>query len=157
MRGNSIEINEDQSFKLKPISIILGNQELLNLHEEMYPNTANESQIDFYLQQLQLSQYFQYFIQVSSKFSYSWYIDFISRNFYSIDKTKLLSLSIPILHSIISHKHLKIENEGWLLDFIEKVYQNQKESKKDNETDIFDFYELLEIFCLSDDEFHQII
>lgn len=71
MRGNSIEINKDQSFKLKPISIILGNQELLNLHEEMYPNTANESQIDFYLQQLQLSQYFQYFIQVSSKFSYS--------------------------------------------------------------------------------------
>lgn len=41
MRGNSIEINEYQSFKLRLIEIILGNEELLNLLEEMYPITAN--------------------------------------------------------------------------------------------------------------------
>lgn len=123
----------------------------------MYPVTGNESKINFYLQQLQISQYFQSFLQTSSKFSYSSIIDFISNNLHSIDEDKLLTLPISTLHSILSNENLLIENEDWLLDFIEKVFKNRKESEIDNENDIYDFYSLLDLCSLSDNKFQEFI
>lgn len=157
MKGNSIEISEDQSFKLRLISIIFDNEELFKLLEENFPITSNESKIDFCIQQLQLSQYFQKILHTSSNFTYSSIIDFIADNFYSIDKNKLLSLTISTLHSIISNEHLLIETEDLLLDFIEKVFQTKSEREIDSEFDIFDFYELIEIHSLSDNKFQEFV
>lgn len=78
-------------------------------------------------------------------------------NLHSIDEDKLLTLPISTLHSILSNENLLIENEDWLLDFIEKVFKNRKESEIDNENDIYDFYSLLDLCSLSDDKFQEFI
>lgn len=52
-RGFSISINEEQSFKLRFLSIILGNEELYSIINEVFPTNLDESNPNLYLHNLQ--------------------------------------------------------------------------------------------------------
>lgn len=153
--GYSIEVDEEQSIKMRFISLLLGNDELFNKLSELFPLKNDETNFEDYLDQLQL---FQYFSQLSKDFNYSSIIDKISSHFYSIDSFKLLKLPKSILYSIISNKNLKIKSEDSLLDFINRIFSNN--TNEDNENDeysISSFYELIEFYGLTENKFIEFI
>lgn len=152
--GFSIEINEEQSFKLQLISIILENEELFDKLNSAYSFNINKSNIDRYLQNL---LFFNSYIKTNKYFNYSKIIDFIAGHFHSIDENKLMNLPKTILYSIISNHHFKIENEDSLLDFINKIYNNNDKNDEDEEISITEFYEKVEFLGLSENKFREFI
>lgn len=82
----------------------------------------------------------------------------ISSHFYQIDKKKLLNLPRPIIFSIISNEHLKIENEDSLLDFIQEIFSKSNEDEENQSTNSYaTFLEQISIEKLSDDKFRELI
>lgn len=151
--GFSVTIDQKQSVQLQLISIFLDNEELYNKINEIYPIDINESNIDYYLQYIQL---FKYFSTTTNHFNFSNIIDFISSHFYSIDEEKLVRLPKSILYLIISNQQLKIESEDSLLNFIEIIFLEENDEKGEKLT-INDFYEFIEFSGLSESKFHEFI
>ncbi|KAK8891019.1 hypothetical protein M9Y10_028222 [Tritrichomonas musculus] len=149
--GHSIELNEDQSIKLRLISILLGNDELFAKINELFPLKINDSNIDQYLVNLPNLEYLS---QISTEFSYSDLIDFISSHFFSIDQSKLIKMPKSILFSIISNKKLRITSEDSLLDFITEIFKNDE---NDEQFNINQFYEAIEINGLSENKLFQFL
>lgn len=83
--GYSIEIDENQSFKFQIISFILGNDELLDVILENFPNFVNESNFDERLKYLEL---YHHFLKESKGNKHKELIDYISGHFNSISKEK---------------------------------------------------------------------
>lgn len=156
--GFPIDVNEEQSFKMQLISIMINNEELFDKINELYPFYINESNVDFYLQHLQIMHNY---LGTSPYFNYSEIIDFISSHFYSIDESKLLKLPKSVLHSIISNNNFKVENEDSLLNFINRVFSNNNKSKNKKEENenisIIEFYEEVEFSYLSRTKFQEFL
>lgn len=153
--GYSIELDEEQSIKMRFISLLLGNDELFAKLDELFPLENIESNFESYIDQLQL---FQCFSQLSRDFNYSSIIDNISSHFYSIEKKKLLKLPKSILYSIISNTNLKIQSEDSLLDFIEEIFtRRENENDEDDEYNITLFYETIEFYGLTENKFFEFI
>lgn len=159
--GFSAEISEEQSHKLRLISIIFGNEELYSKINEIFPKQIEEKNIHENLQEL---INFYYYSPKSNNFEYSRYIDFISSHFYLIDKKELINLPKPILYSIVSNQNLKIESEDSLLDFIYDIFPNQEyedeyeeEEEIDDNFSIVNFYEKVEFIGLSEGKFRYFL
>ena len=155
-QGFSIEVNEDQSFKLHLLSMLIGNEELSSQINKIYPFEINEANIDQYLQNL---QFIQNYSSSLNSFDYSTIIDFIASHFYLIDINKFAKLSKSIFYSIVANKHLKIESEDSLFDAIQLFFMNQKkETQKNDECiDIISFYEEINFSLLSEVKFHSFL
>ena len=149
--GSAIKINEEQCFKMQQIAILLGNDELFHKLGELYPIELNETNIDRYLQIIQL---FEYISSTTStnKIDFSSIFDFISSNFYKIDSEKLLKLPKSVFYSIISNSNLKLECEDSLFDIILNYFSNN-----DEKSGFLDFLEKIEIKNLSDEKFYQMM
>ena len=106
--GSSIEIDNSQALKLRLLSIILGNEELFNKINELFPPDFSKENISNYVDFIQTCYPFSRF---STKFDFIGLIDNISRNFYSIEPEKILKLPRSIQYSIISNPHLQILSE----------------------------------------------
>lgn len=119
--GSSISINEEQCIKMQLISIIIGNEELFQKLDELFPIEFNISTIDHYMQNLQMLIYFSTKSN-RSQFAISSLIDSISSNFYLIDEKVLRNLTEEALYSILTNKNLKIDSEDSLFEFINKFY-----------------------------------
>ena len=78
--------------------------------------------------------------------------NFISSNFYQIDKKKFEKIPNSIILSIISNPNLKLESEDSFLDFIFDIF-----SSKEEKSCIVDFLENVVIKNLSDEKFCQLI
>ena len=144
-QGESIDINEEESFQMKIISILLENQDLFSKLNELYINNINETNIDQYLTNLSILS------QISPTldfFNCSNIIDFISSHFYSLDKNKIKKLPKTVIYSIISNQKLKLESEDSLLDFIQELFE-------DDDKEIIDFYEQIELSQLSENKLIQ--
>lgn len=122
---------------------------------EIFPTNFSETNANLYLRNLQC--FYQY-PQLSNDYEFSEIIDFLSKNFYLLDKNELLKLNKSILFSIISNDHLTIENEDILLDFINQIFKvkNHKNEIGD-EKSIIEFYEKVEFSELSEQKFHEFI
>lgn len=152
-KGIKIEIDEETSNKLKILSVFLGNQEMYNEIDKLYPsNTKEEANIDLILQFLQ-------YLNINAlpfPIFHDSFFDIISGHFTSIEETKLLKLPKSILYSIISNTHLTITSMDSLFDFITKIFKNDEIEEKSN-LNLISFYELLNICDLSENKFKELI
>lgn len=85
--GYSISINNDQAFKMRFLSIILGNEELFSKLNEFFPPDLTEENVNTYLKYIECCYNFS---QFSPDFDFSSIINYISNNFYSIDENQFL-------------------------------------------------------------------
>lgn len=146
--GSSISINEEQSVSSKIIAVLLGNEELFNKLNDIYPLEFNFLNIESYLQYVTKFYYLSY---ICENFDFSRFVEKISQNFYLIDQNKLVSLPKSILYTIISNEKLKLNSEDSLFEFINKIFEN------DNPNDAIPFYELIQIPNLTDECFIQFL
>ncbi|KAK8876532.1 hypothetical protein M9Y10_006749 [Tritrichomonas musculus] len=161
--GLPIQMNEEQTFKMRIISVLLQNNELFTMINENLKNEINETNLDFYLQDL-LFYYEQNRTQLHS-YNYQNIIDYIASNFHSIEQEKLLQLPKPILYSIITNKNLQLENEDSLLTFIQKIFINDEEEAEDEKENqdseeninITSFYEAIDFLSLSESKFQEFV
>ncbi|KAK8871396.1 hypothetical protein M9Y10_007121 [Tritrichomonas musculus] len=157
--GESVDINFDDSQKLRIISHFLGNQEIVDKINELFPILPEETNIDDCIQHLQYMQHFQKFnISETIPFGFSYdndqLVKFISSHFYSIDPEKLYRLPLPILHAILRDDGLKLRSEDSLFEFIEKVFEHKE--KYDISEKVL-FYELVDFCSLSEVKFNEAI
>lgn len=108
----------------------------------------NESNLDQYLHHL---THIYRFSHSNQYFNSNHIIDFISGHFISIEKSKLTSLPKPILYSIISNDHLKLDNEDALFDFIQQIFSIDSPDDE-NEFNINDFLEKVNFLRLSENK-----
>ena len=97
-KGETVTINEEESFQMKIISILVNNTELFSKLNDLYSYEINENDIDHYLTNL------TFFSKISSTFNYCNYsniINTISSHFHSIAKMKLTQVPKSILYEII--------------------------------------------------------
>lgn len=150
--GESIEINEEESFELQIISILLENEELFIKINKIFQKDINENNIDQYLKNLQI---LDKITTNSNLFNYS-DIEFISKHFYLIDKEKLLQLSKRVLFSIITNESLTIESEDSLFDFIIQLFNNHEKEEK-AEINLISFLEQVHFENLSEEKLSRFL
>ena len=119
--GESVDINFDESQKLRIISHFLGNQEIVDKINDLFPVLSEETNIDDCIQRLQFMHNFNISESFPFRFPYDndQLVKFISSHFYSIDPEKLYRLPLPILHVILGNDELKLRSEDSLFEFIE--------------------------------------
>ena len=110
-KGQMIEIDEEMSYKLQYLSILIDNKELFNAMNKLYPIECNNSNFD------KIILYLQYF----PKFECQALLDNISSNFHLIDENKLLKFPHQFLYSVLSSNKLKLKSEDSLIKFINKI------------------------------------
>lgn len=152
--GNSVDINQSQCFKLVVVSILLENLELFQLITDSSEMQINESNIDQYLNHLKNIYQFSHSTQY---FNYNYIIDYIASHFYSIEKSDLFHLPRPILLSIISNSHLKLDTEDTLFSFILQIFndENDENDDDDEETSINNFLEKVNFLRLSENNLRE--
>ena len=143
--GYEVELDELNGIKLSLISLVIGNEEIYQQINKLYPLIINENEgdqdrnIEYMIERL---KYFH------TCFDDEQIIDFISSHFYKIDQNKLLTLPKSVLYSIISNSKLIIESENSLYQFINKLFLNTNSEKekleKDKYNNIILFYENVE-------------
>lgn len=128
--GSMININQEQSKKLRLISIFLDNDELFNTVYTLFSNDNNDKKQEILdnLQYLELSEYFEN--------DMSHVIEYLAREFENIEQEYLLHLSINNLLKIISNEHMiikKYKNYWDKIIEIIKIHEND-----DNLNEIFE-------------------
>ena len=103
--GNSVEIDESMCQKLRILSILIGNQEMFDEMNKLYPIILTENSIDEFIEFLRFFD----FNSDKNNFNYQSFnnqniINFLSSNFYSV-KEQLLTLPKSILYLIISNEN----------------------------------------------------
>lgn len=135
-KGNQIDLNDEQIKKMLIISIFVGNEELFKKMNELHPIETFDINELFEIIEIHETTQSQFSIEIEPIY------DSLSNQFHEINKEKLFSLPMKQLYRIISNKHLKIENEDWLFEFIEELFENkrkdeekEKDKKKEKEKD----------------------
>lgn len=153
--GFSVDIDYDQTLKLKFLSVILGNEELFSKLNEAYPQEFTEDNLDMYLNQIEI---YYHFSKYSPDFNFSNLIDYISSYFYSINQDSFLKLPRKIQYAIISNSHLQIKNEDSLFDIILQIINDEKEQRKEDESiDNISFLEQIEFTELSEEKLREFL
>lgn len=154
-KGYSININESQISQIQIISILLENEELFSIINEKFDSNINETNIDHYLSNLK----FYHKISSTNNFmNYSNIINYIASHFYSIDESKMLSLPIEIVYSIILNSNLVVESEDSLFEFIIKLFNGERlQEQEDQGIDIVSFFEEIEFTELTENKFNEFI
>lgn len=156
--GESIELSKSDIVTMKIISVILGNEELLNLLEESrHSSTANDNKKINHLQlqsiiimpdEFTISNIYQILKFYESRSIYSSKaIEYAAQNFEKIDKNQLKKLNHQTLLSIIQSKKLILKSEDSLLDFILSIYDPENNIIKESTAELFEliFFENLSV------------
>ncbi|KAK8876677.1 hypothetical protein M9Y10_006897 [Tritrichomonas musculus] len=146
-------MNDDQAYKMRFISIILGNEELFAKINEVFPHELNEANIEIYINYYKICYQFS---QLTPYFDFSTIIEQIAINFSLIEPNKLLTLPISFQYAIISNSHLKIEDEDSLYDYIEKIFENCHQHDEEYYDEIL-FYEQIEFSSLSQEKLNEFL
>lgn len=156
--GNSIEIDEKTSQELRNLSILIGNEEIFDRMNDLYPVALEEEKICEIIENL---KYFENFKKNNKKDLYFQFlnddkiIDFIASHFYCEDKS-LACLAKPVLHRIISSSQLKVSSEDSLFEFINDIFSKEGDEEEEELTKIH-FYEELELAELSDEKLSEFV
>lgn len=142
--GSSIEINYDESIKLRLLSIHLGNDELHQKLNELFPTNYSEENINIYMKNIECLYRFS---QIEETIDFSTAHSFIVSHFYMVDKEEFLKLSREIQYMIISH-------DVGLYDIISQIIENKKDDDKIE--DVL-FLEQIEFIGLSEVKFRDFI
>lgn len=144
-RGNSIEVAKEMINDIQQIAILLGNFELFSTINELFQEEENENET--IERSLLLLQFFENEMNLPNNQPET-IIGFIASHFYLIDEEKLLTIPKHFLYSILSNQNLKLKNEDSLLDFINKLFEQQD----DDESLKIEFYEIIEFTSLSENK-----
>ena len=153
-RGSTIEIDSNMATKIRQISIFLCNDELYSTVNKIYPIDKNISNIDIYLNEIQIFSEIKNFPKRNEVTDL---IEFISMNIESIDINKLLNLSKEILFMIVSNKKIKFKKEDSFVDFIYKIFSNDADISDKNEPNIISFFEKVDLSKLSKNKFIEFL
>lgn len=134
-KGSPIEISESDSNGYRIISFILGNEELYNKINELYPIVTKPENIDKMITELQI---FYLFDQNYGKLQCSSIIDYFSLNFSKIDRKKLLNLPETVIYSIIDNEKLKIDDQDSFYDFLFEFISNSKDEEENEKCSLFE-------------------
>ena len=162
-KGNSIELDKEQCFQLKVISILLKNEEMFTKLDELF----EEEEEDKFEKKINGKLDFDSFLEMNSGSAEMWYkskaIEDIASNLYSICEGQIIGLPRTVFYSILTNSKLTIESEDWLLDLIDKFTSKEKEeeekcqfSMNDGLSDIY-FYEEVNFDFLSEDKLKEFI
>lgn len=152
--GSTIEIDSTMATKIRQISIFLCNDELYSTINNIYPIEKNISNIDIYLNEIQIFSEIENF---PKRNEITDLIEFISMNIESIDINKLLNFSKKILFMIISNEKLKFKKEDSFVDFIYKIFSNDADISDENEPNIISFFEKVDMSKLSKNKFIEFL
>ena len=156
--GSVIEINSSQSFQLRFISIILGNEELFDKINELFLPDFSEN-LDTYIEYIESCYNFS---KLWPDFDFEGLLDYLSSNFYQIDQDKFLKLPCYIQYSIISNPNLQITTEDSFLDMIIQIIEKNetttsKIDKTENQIDSISFLEQVEFTGLSEEKLREFL
>lgn len=151
--GISIDINLDQAQQLKYLSIFLGNQELFDLLNAMFPTEFDPKNIEPYIDQARL---FYRFARFRDRFAISLFSALIeiSRNFDLVDKSQLLKLNKLLIYYILSFDTFSCQDEDSLYDFIIDYFNGVDDAEND---ELYDFLQFVDCRYLSDEKFYEFI
>lgn len=157
IKSEKVDINYDESIKLRIISSLLENYEIYESIEKIYPICDKDLDypIDYLLNFLQYK-----FNTYQFKFEDNDCIQFIAENFYKYEKIKLFKLPKIVLFHVISSDKLTIKNEDELFEFITELFQSNNhkfDTDEENKIDITSFYELIDFNYLNDDNLLHLI
>lgn len=172
--GESIELSKTDIVIMKIISVLLGNEELLNLLEDFRhnnfigdknnkksPNNLKLNGIIIEPNEFTVSNILQVLNFYSSRSINSQRaIDFAAKNFEKIDKEQLKKISHHTLESILTSDKLVLENEDSLLNFILSLRnsesKNETQIEQINES-IAELLESVNFDYLSEDAFQRFL
>ena len=149
--GSTIEINSSQSFQLRFLSILLGNEELFDKINELFLPDFSEANLDTYIEYIECCYNFS---KLWPDFDFSGLLDYLSSNFYQIDEEKFLKLPRSIQYSIISNPKLQITTEDSFLDMINQIIEKEETT---SEIDNFTFLEQIEFTGLSEEKLREFL
>lgn len=152
--GRSVEIDEEMSYKMRFLSILIDNGEIFNGMGELFPIDIENPNFEKIDQILLFANHNCDTNGYCPTFDINEIFDVMASNFYQIED-KLLKLPKKIIHSVISNKNLKIKDEDSLFEFINKIFSPS--SSGENEDEIMNFYEVVELCNLSEDKFNEFI
>lgn len=155
--GDSVDIDAEMSHKIRILSILLENQEIIDKMNEIYPIKNDETNIESIIKYFQFYDCYKNLDSSYMTLNSKSMADVIASKFYSIDKEILLKLSKSVLHSIISSDQLKLTNEDSLLDFIDQIFSIEENNKDSDEFNKTAFYELVDFSELSENRFREFI
>ena len=116
--GNPIEIDDRQAFKLRFLSIIIGNEELFTIINENFPPDFDENNVSTYLECIQCCYHYSHF---AMDFDFSSIINYIASNFCKVDPDEFLKIPRKIQYAIITNSNLKIKSEDSLFIIIDQI------------------------------------
>lgn len=151
--GYSIDMNDEQAYKMRFISILLGNEELFTKINEFFPPEINEANLETYISYFTICYQFS---QLSPYFDFSTLVEQVATNFSLIEPEKLLTLPMPFQYAIISNPRLRIESEDSLYDYIVELFEN-KQTHDDEFYDDILFYEQIEFSALSPEKLNDFL
>lgn len=152
--NDTIEINNEISYKLRIISLLFENDKMYQKISEIFPIiTENNPDENQYLDYLLTINRYNYNMNLIPE--YDDCLTYISKNFYKIDRSKLLQLPRSLLYSIITNPNLQLKNEDQLFDFVQEKFS--KKTVLDDDFDIISFYEQINFSCLSEGRFTKFI
>ena len=99
LSGFSIEIKEE-AIKFRFLSIILGNEELHNKLNELFPPNYSERNVNIYLKNTECFYHFSYF---KTGHDMNSLLTFISSHFEELNKENFLKFPRYLQHKIITH------------------------------------------------------
>ena len=149
--GSSIEITSEEAIKLSLLSIILGNNELHQKLNELFPTKYSEENVNSYMKNIECLYEFSCF---NETYDFSKVFSFIASHFYMVDKEEFLKASREIQYMIISHSDLQIESEESLFDIISQIIEMKKDDDKISDAL---FLEQIEFVCLSETKFLEFV
>lgn len=155
--GDSVDIDAEMSHKIRILSILLENQEIIDKMNEIYPIKNDETNIESIIKYFQFYDSYKNLDSAYMSLNSKSMADVIASKFYSLDKELLLKLSKSVLYSIISSDELKLTSEDSLLDFIDQIFSIDENNKDSDEFNKTAFYELVDFSELSEDRFREFI
>ncbi|KAK8872177.1 hypothetical protein M9Y10_007940 [Tritrichomonas musculus] len=161
-KGNLIDLDKEQCFQLRIISILLKNKEMFTKLDELFDDDEKEKFEKKIIGKLD----FDSFQEMNPDSAETWYqsktIEDIASNLYSIDIDQIIDLLMTVFYSILTNSKLTIESEDWLLDLIDKFTSKEEKeeswqsSMNDGLSDIY-FYEEVNFDFLSENKLREFI
>lgn len=153
--GRKIQINEDQSYEIRSISMLLGNNELYSEMSRIFPIDINEKNVKENFEKIinQINFIQRYLKEKMIDDFYKDFISTISRLFYLIDGEKIKLIPKNVLYEIVCNDELKIKSEDFLFDIINDIFENGDNEPNEEYPSIMDFYEEIDIDNLSESKF----
>ncbi|KAK8839349.1 hypothetical protein M9Y10_032285, partial [Tritrichomonas musculus] len=148
MRGENIDIEEDNEANVRHLSVLLGNEELFNL---MSASNDKEKTVEDQIEEL-----FLYNGIGGDSFSLEStnLIDEIASNISTENIERIRKLPLKMIYSILRNDHFNIEDEDLLIDMINELVSCMEDDQELSDNEL---YETVDLTKLSENKFREFL